>query len=256
MYTRRWNWVVGCLTAVSVALIGCGDDGGGTEPDAAVDDAGTDDAQPVDGGVSDAAACPMAEELWDDVDLEAFTPLPELEALEVADDVMLADAATYWELRRTSPGSDVYAVVLSAGEKCAEAANADVCRQEFDDLSSGTGFGPSCLPGQCYQYIAVNRGDTHQVVASEAELVAFLGNIDTPTEAALVAYAHGYGWDPSEPSAGGVRAVEEGYEPLVTELTQDCDPIVTDRVQLIVSTDGQVTVTRRQIYSVLCNACI
>jgi hypothetical protein len=221
-----------------------------------VADAGQDDAQPADAGAMDAQDCPVAEELWEDIDLAAFNSLVELEALDVAADVMLAETATYWELRRSSPDGD-HAVVLSAGDKCAEADDAAVCIQEFDALTADSGFGPSCLPGQCFQYIVVNRGDTHQAVSSREELVTFLGNIDTSTEAALLAYAHGYGWDASEPegAAGAVRATEEGSELLVTELTQDCDPIVTDRVQLTVSTEGEVEVYRRQIYRVLCGAC-
>lgn len=249
MYTRRWHWTAGCLMAASVALIGCGDDGGGGGGE-------VDAGGPADGGASDAQGCPTPDDLWEDVDLQEFTPLVEVEALDVAGDVMLAEAATYWEMRRATPGNPIYAVVLSAGEKCAEAEDAEVCRQEFDDLSSEMGFGLGCLPGLCYQYIAVNRGDTHTIIASVDELVAFLGNIDTPTEAALVAFAHGYGWDAGDASAGSIRPVEEGYELLVTELTQDCDPVVTDRVQLIVATDGTVTVSRRQTYNVLCGGCI
>jgi hypothetical protein len=257
MYAHKWKWVAGYMMVASVALIGCGDDDGEPERDAAVADAGQDDAQPADAGAMDAQACPVAEELWEDIDLTAFTSLVELEALDVADDVMLAEAATYWELRRTAPGNDIYAVVLSAGDKCADADDTDVCSQEFDDLTSDSGFGPSCPPGQCIQYVAVNRGDTNQVLASHEELVTFLGNIDTPTEAALLAYAHGYGWDASEPegAAGAVRATADGYELLVTELVSDCLPIVTDRVQLTVSTEGAVEVVRRQVYAASCGAC-
>ncbi|HWN67866.1 MAG TPA: hypothetical protein VNM90_09505 [Haliangium sp.] len=258
MYKPRWQWVAGYMMAMSVALIGCGDDGGEQERDAAVDDAGGDDAQPADAAPADGSACPMTEELWEDVDLTAFTPLVKLEELDVESDVQLAEAATYWELRRTSPGGDD-TIVLSAGDKCAEADDTDLCNQEFDDLTAATGFGPGCPPGSCFYYIAVNRGDTQQVVSSMEELVTFLGNIDTSTEAALIAHAHGYGWDVStEPagSAGAVRATTEGYELLVTELTQDCDPIITDRVQLTVATEGEATPARRQIYGVICNACI
>jgi hypothetical protein len=249
MYAHRWKWIVGCMLAVPVTLIGCGGKGEGPESDAGV----------VDGGGADGSACPMAEALWTDVDLATFTPLVELEALDVADDVMLAEATTYWELRRASTSGDIYEVVLNAGDKCAEADDVSLCSQEFDDLSATSGFGPSCLPGDCVQYIAVNRGNTNQLLTSPEELVAFLGNIDTPTEAALVAYSHRYGWDiTSEPrgAAGGVRATADGYELLVTELTQDCDPVVTDRVQLTVSTAGEATVVRRQVYSALCGACI
>jgi hypothetical protein len=260
MCTYRWKWVAGCMMAASVTLLGCGDDGGEAERDAAVADAGQDDAQQADAGPGDGGACPMAEALWEDVDLATFTPLVELEALDVVDDVSLADAATYWELRRASPsGEDFYTVVVSAGDKCAEASDVAVCSQEFDDMTAATGFGPSCLPGDCFQYIVVNRGNTNEIVSSREELVEFLGNIDTPSEAALVAYSHGYVWDASSEPAGaggGVRATAGGYELLVTELVEDCDPIVTDRVQLTVSAEGEATPERRQVYSVGCGACI
>jgi hypothetical protein len=273
MYKARWKWFSGLMMAA--ALVACGDDSP-SQPDAAVPDArppeapdaqppdvpvadaGVADAQPGDGGAADAGpgVCPMAEALWEDIDIAAFTQLSDLGWLDVAD-VMLARETTYWELRRSVPGGgEGFDVLLHSGEKCVDAANPEACRVEFDALVAETGFGPSCLPGQCIQYIAVNRGNTNQLILTREELVVFLGNVDTPVEAALLAHAHGYTWDATMPDAGSVRAVEDGYELLVTELTQFCDPVVTDRVLLHVGIEGTAQPMRRQVYSSLCNACI
>lgn len=258
MYARDWKWIAGLLAAVSITLIGCGDDEpsppDGGAPDAGAPDAGAPDAG-TDGGAGDAGVCPSPDELWDDVDLTQFTALPALEQLGAEGTFTLAESATYWELRRGRPDGN-FDVILSVGEKCAEAENAEVCRSEFEDMTAASGFGGSCLPGQCFGYIAVNRENTSSLVITREELVTFLGTIDSPAEAALIAFAHGHYWDESEPSGGSARVSEEGFELLVTELVQDCDPIVTDRVQAQVSPAGKLTITRRQVYRVNCGACI
>jgi hypothetical protein len=255
MYVRDRKWVAGLLAAVSMALVGCGDDEP-AQPDAGRPDAGRPDAGPDAGGIADAGVCPSPEELWEDIDLAQFTALTALEELGTEGTFTLAESATYWELRRGAPGSDEFQVILSVGDKCSEAQDADVCRSEFDDMTAQSGFGPSCPPGQCFNYIAVNREDTSSLVITREELVTFLGTIDSSAEAALVVYSHGFNWDVGEPAAGSVRTSEEGFEVLATELVQDCLPIVTDRVQLQVSPAGELTVTRRQVYAASCNACI
>lgn len=253
MDTRRWkwNWLIGCMAAASMAAMGCGDNEDTQEPSEEVD------AGPGDGGMmADAQACPMPEDLWEDLDIETFTQLSDLEELDVAGDVMLAEPATYWELRRTSPGGTEPTIVLSAGEKCAEAADPEACSMQLEQTTVEEGFGPSCPPGDCYQYIVVNRGDTIETIASPDDLKTFLGDIDTITEAALMAHADEYTWDITDPAAGSIRQTEDGYELLVLELVEDCDPIVTDRVQITVSTGGEVEEVRRQIFSAQCGACI
>jgi hypothetical protein len=259
MYTLDRKWIAGLLAAVSMALVGCGDDEpsqpDGGRPDAGLPDAGAPDGGPTDGGAGDAGVCPSPEELWEDIDLAEFTALPALEELDTEGTFTLAESATYWELRRGAPGSEEYQVVLSVGDKCVDAGNAEVCRNEFDAMTAQSGFGPSCLPGQCFNYIAVNRGDTSSLVITREELVTFLGTIDSSSEAALIAFSHGYLWDASEPSAGSARVSEEGFELLVTELVQACLPIQTDRVQVQVSPAGALTVTRQQVFRVNCGAC-
>jgi hypothetical protein len=248
MVTRRWYWMVGFVMAGSMTVLGCGDNAEGEpEPEA--------DAGVPDGG---AALCPEPEELWADIDITAFTPLAAIDELDVAADVMLPVAVDYWELRVTSPeGAGMFEVVLSAGEKCAAAANVEQCQMALDALTSDEGFGPGCAPDECHHYIVVNRGETNEVIADYGDLVTLLGTIDTPTEAALLAHAEGYTWDVDDPAAGSIRSVDAtGYELLVTEMVEDCEPIVTDRVQITVSSEGEITDTRRQVFSSACTECL
>lgn len=255
MYNRERKWITSLMAAASMVLVACGDDDGMARPDAGRPDAGRPDAGAPDAGTGDGGVCPSPEELWDDIDLAEFTALPALEELDTEGTFTLAEPATYWELRRGRPGG-TFDVILSVGEKCGEAENAEVCRSEFDDMTAESGFGGSCLPGQCFGYIAVNRENTSSLVITREELVTFLGTVDSSSEAALIAFSHGYYWDASDPSAGSARVSEQGYELLVTELVDDCDPIVTDRVQAQVSPAGELTALRRQIYRVNCGACI
>ena len=256
MDTRRSKLIVGCLMVGPLALIGCGDNNR-SEPSV--------DARPApgmpDAGAVDASVCPEAEDLWDDIDIESFTALAELAELDIAEDVTLADAADYWELRRSTVGATDFTALLSTGDKCATAADAEACEMEFDNLSSEEGFGPTCVEEEedCFHYIAVNRGDTNEIIAAPDDLVTFLGTIDTPTEAAMVAFAHEYEWDidgGDEPATGGVRATDDGYELIVTELVQSCEPVVRERVLLTVSSEGEVSDTRRQVFSAACDECL
>lgn len=251
MYTRRWIWMTGFVMAGSMTLFGCGDE---TEQEPEPEPEA--DAGVPDGGAP--AECPEPEELWEDVDISAFTQLAAIEDLDIAGDVMLPDAPDYWELRTTTAGAPgAFEVVVSAGEKCAAAADVAACEMAFDALTSEEGFGPGCVPDECHHYVVVNRGEMNEVIADYGDLVAFLGTIDTPSEAALLAHAEGYTWSEDDPEAGGIRAVDgTGYELLVTELTEDCEPVITDRVQITVSSDGEIADTRRQVFTANCTECL
>lgn len=240
MRTKQWfrfaGWIV---VAAWVWTSGCNDDPG-EAPDA--------------GPRQNGQECPPPDDLWEDVDLAELTVLPQLEDLDAAGEVMPAEEATYWELRRSLGGT--YAVLLGAGEPCAGAADPVACDRELATTTTNEGFHLSCLPAACRHYIAVNRGDEIELVTTPEQVASFLGTIDSPTEAALLAFASGYSWLVDDPTANGVRAVDGGYELLATELVSDCAPVQTDRVQLSVSADGEVEVVRRNIHSILCGACI
>jgi hypothetical protein len=156
-------------------------------------------------------------------------------------------------------GSDV---ILSDGSKCTGASDPEACERRLDELSLAfpqTGFGYGVVTGACYgifcmYYIAANQGDDSEAIGSSEELIAFLGTIDTPAEAALVALAHGYNWYQWDMSMSGIRAVEGGFELLAAFLVSGCDTVVHDRVHLFVPTEGGLEVRRQQLYE-SCGGC-
>ncbi|GAB4530729.1 MAG: hypothetical protein Tsb0020_47180 [Haliangiales bacterium] len=234
------------LALMPIGLIGCTADVEPEEPGAALPDASPNIDAPDQ--------CPAAEALWEDIDLATFEIIPAFEELDLAA-VTPAEPATYWELRFASPGGSTD-VLGSVGEKCADAADTAACTSEFDQLSTDSGFGTGCLPGYCFHYVVVNRGDTNTVIDTQQKLIDFLGTIDAAAEAALIAHANGYWWDPSKQSTADVRAADGGFDLLVLGLVSDCAPVRHDRFLLHIAADGAVAVQRQQVYSVVCDACI
>lgn len=242
-----------------------GDSASDADPDAEVgadatdlaQDLGTPDASFSDGDLElGDGGCPPERPLWADIQLEDYTQIPELEDLDF-DEVTPALETAYWELR-FGFFDDPPTVLGSSGTLCADAGDAGACEASFEALTSDTGFGVGCMPGYCFYYLAVNQGDSSFIVTDAAGLVDFFGGIDTPTEAILLARGHGYGWYTTEVEAGGYRK-DEGdgsWRLLVTELVRGCDPVITDRVDLSIGTDGTVTRLRNHALSVLCRACI
>lgn len=207
---------------------------------------------PTNPGSVDASTCPAEEALWEDVDPSTFTALqfPAEERLILSVDPR--EPTTYWELRRYSAAAPSFTILASEpdGEKCMDSSDPVDCRRLFNQLAPiNEGFGQDGGPEQYVSHLAVNRGDSNAILSSRQGLVVFLGEIDTPAEAALVAHADGF-------TVQSVREAEDGYELLVTEYTQYCAPIVVERVLLFVARDGRATEQRRQTASVDCAACI
>lgn len=174
----------------------------------------------------------------DDLDLSQFTPAPwfsefDLSRLEPAQPV------TYVELRE---GLGLTSTVLAAhGDKCAEATDPTACTTAFDALTPTAGFG-HCVDHDCAKFYAVNRGDESYTVGTLPELRSFFGAIDAPEEALSIASAHGYSWSSARIEEGAYRAVADGYELIVTQMTSSCDPIERWRYLLHVTASGEVTV--------------
>lgn len=209
-------------------------------------------APPTNPGSGDASTCPVEEALWEDVEPSTFTALlfPAEERLIL--DVNPREPTTYWELRRYSAAEPSFAILASDpdGEKCRQSSNPVLCRRLFNQLAPvNEGFGQDGGPEQYESHLAINRGDSNAILSSRQGLVVFLGEIDTPTEAALIAHADGF-------TVQSVREVEDGYELLVTEYTRYCTPILVERVLLFVARDGSAVERRRQNASVDCAGCI
>lgn len=236
------------LAALLLALVptACDDDPDGV-PDA---DAGADLAVDLDG------SCPPEATLWADVDLADFTAIPALDELDY-DEVTPAEETAYWELRWAMSVEDPE-VLGASGTPCADATDPDACEAALEALRPDAGFGYGCLPGGCFHYLAVTRGDSVFAVTDAAGLVTFFGAIDASAEAFLVARAAGYEWRSSSVDAGGYApvAADGAWRLLVTDLVRDCDPVITDRVELSISSAGVVTPLRSQHLSVSCGSCI
>jgi hypothetical protein len=218
------------------------------------DDADVSHEPDADAGeTTDGPVCPEVEGLWDDVALEDYEPILAIDRLPL-DEISPAEDTTYWELRR-GVGED-YTVVSFAGGLCTEAELGESCNEGFEGMTSDTGFAFGCFPGGCPYYLAVNRGDTNSVVNTAEGLLDFFGDIDAEVEAVLVALANGYSWSTADKSTGGLREVEGGYQLLLRELVAFCAPVITDRVDATIFTDGAVQINRRQVVSVMCSACI
>ena len=81
----------------------------------------------------------------------------------------------------------------STGEQCGSATDKTACAALVANATSTTGF----FVGQCVQlcpeqFWVVNRGDQVFTLASASSVTSFLGRIDTPEEAILVAQLNGF----------------------------------------------------------------
>jgi hypothetical protein len=104
-------------------------------------------------------------------------------------------------------------------------------------------------------HITTTNGDTVATFTSDQELLEFLGTVDTPHEALLVALFDGKAPMCGDPTLGSAREVTDGYEVVVTQITNDC-PIEYSRFLLHVATDGTVTSLRSEVYDPDTGVCI
>lgn len=181
-------------------------------------------------------------------------PLDGYDALPCADDgqttallsgLTLAEPADYLELRERSSWDteSPWETVDSAGTACTSATDLEACQAALEAATAETGFRlGECLDLCSDSLLVVNRGDAVEVISDPGEVLTLLGSVDTPEEAALVVGLGGYrvscGEDPGE---GGVRAGVDGYEVIATAYTSICAPIIVERYQLGVSSDGTLT---------------
>ena len=114
-----------------------------------------------------------------------------------------------------------------------------------------------CLPSYCFKYIASISGDQIETWQTVDELKTFLGSIDSPEKAILLAAANEYSWNnQAGKETGAIRAVADGYELIVTKLVETCDPVQTDRYLLHISSSGEITIKHSEIWRQHFGMCI
>lgn len=188
-----------------------------------------------------------------DVDLSLFQPIPELFPYN---DLTPATPVNYWEFMLGS-APEFHEVLYANGTKCEDATDPAACTTTFDEtFSENQGFATGCLPGGCFYYIRFQQADTIGLVTSTEELRQYLGDIDTPDDAILLALANGYWFRTNNIEGGAFRAVGNGYQLIMTRTVKFCAPIQEDRYLLEVSRNGTVRVLQEEVWIVDENACI
>lgn len=109
------------------------------------------------------------------------------ESFDIVRQVTPAIAVDYLALR-TIDWDGWPEVVDAVGTRCGEAVDPAACSAEFGALSIESEFDIAVFSDICCEQrqLAYSRGDEVGVVASAADLDAFLGPIDAPGDAALV----------------------------------------------------------------------
>jgi hypothetical protein len=140
----------------------------------------------------------------------------------------------------------------SSGTACRTASDVERCQAAIDAASLSIPHTQYCgwqIRGYpCQHYLLTTAGDVVKTYLPGAGYLEFLGAIDTPQEALLL--AHGQPYLEDEDTYGFceeqllVRAVAGGYEVVVTDRTRDC-PTAYERVLLQVTREGRITELRR-----------
>ncbi|WP_438011081.1 ferritin-like domain-containing protein [Sorangium sp. So ce321] len=169
-------------------------------------------------------------------------------------------AAGYLELREhlhLHGESHAPRAIETSGTPCAQATAPTACAAKIAASSSTEGF----RLGECVQIcprhvLIVNAGDDVDVLRSKEEVKAWLGRVDSPEEAVLVAALEGYEVACGGSAPGGVRPADEGYEVLATRFTSLCAPVETTQYVLRVGADGHLGEVASEVIRSSAGVCI
>ncbi|MGV3623525.1 MAG: ferritin-like domain-containing protein [Archangium sp.] len=142
--------------------------------------------------------------------------------------------------RSSTPSSRV-------GEVCKTATDKPTCEADFTALEPGGGFGEECSQLCVDYHLATTRGDTVTAVASLEQLKTFLGPIDTPQEAMLIAFANKFRVSCDDPTRGSAKADKGGWQVIATTGHTCGAGAALIRHYLHVSTEGELTEERAEI---------
>lgn len=187
-----------------------------------------------------------------DVNLNEFDPVPESYPYAEIHPLSNPD---YIAFVRKIEGEEY--ILGTIGNLCSEENTEDTsCVENFENITSDTGFYYGCLPSSCLYYIKGQSESENFVVGSREELIQFLGDINTRSEALLVAFSNGYYFSDNNLETGAYKAVSDGYELIGLKMVRDCTPLQTNRYHLKAKTNGELIVLDEEVYSVDENACV
>ncbi|WP_236517047.1 ferritin-like domain-containing protein [Sandaracinus amylolyticus] len=126
----------------------------------------------------------------------------------------------------------VVTVVDETGTRCGDATDATTCTEAFDAATIPTSEGA--------HHVVSTDGDRVEAWTGRARFAELLGTIDTPDEALMMVWSEGFTVECGSVSRSAVREVEGGFEVIARKTVRDCNPIVTRRFVLFVSSAGEI----------------
>ncbi len=147
------------------------------------------------------------------------------------------------------PPSETRPVVSSEGTACETATDPQTCQSAFAALKGQPGFHRRCEALCGSYFLATTLGDTVAAYTSLEGLKSFLGRIDTPQEAVLVAFGQGLelGCD-GKLSHGAVRPNPDGTYNVVGTAGSTCGPgTQLEQIVVAVTPTGEVSELKRTL---------
>lgn len=154
---------------------------------------------------------------------------------------------------------ETFGTTYSEGIPCENAPDPQGCQDSFDTyrIAEGAGYGLSCLPACCVNYLIVERSGDIQTYESRESLLEFLGPIDSVSDALIWIASDGLYYSYNDVEASGFREMPDGsYRIIALETVAYCAPIITEQVLLEVAMDGTIEELARREYDRDENACI
>jgi hypothetical protein len=145
---------------------------------------------------------------------------------------------------QSSPAADYIAYFnskdgppLSTGTPCATASPKESCLSIVTSIEARTDV--QCSPGGCPTFVVATRGNEVITIRTAAELLNFLGTIETPQQASFLAQMSGYGIACDNAKFGAIAAVPGGFQIQTSRTVSEC-PIQTTNVLLFVTSTGKL----------------
>lgn len=186
------------------------------------------------------------------VNLDEFEPIPEPYPYN---NLTTENEVDYLELIYAQD-FESETVVFSLGSKCQNSTNPIECNNQFDALVNDVGgFDTGCLPAYCFHYIKYQTANEVGIISNTNALRTFLGNIDSKSDAILLAVSENYNFSTENIETGAIKETANGYQLLMTKMVKFCSPIQTNRFLLEITTDGTIIVLDEEEHS-SSNGCI
>jgi hypothetical protein len=180
-------------------------------------------------------------------DLSTFSVAPSVETLALAN-IRATKSWDFLALRLQNGPMDTGTppVWNATDEGCRPDHAPSPCADALTNRTVDGGFHlKGCDPNACYFHLVRIKGGEVEMYTSREALVAFFGEIDTPEEALLLAFADGYNWSGFDIRSGAYKSVLDGYE-IIAGRSESVCPSTYSRNHLLVQRDGSIVVIGSQ----------